>query len=263
MAQTWNLLLNYIKREMGANLNFLEMSDDEIVEGIKEDVVPYFSQFVPAKKMAAITPSNIVAFPELYGGTKWTFKIPKDDDEQIIDVVDAVPSRSSSYDYDLAYGTAYEGGSFHVGYSPSSGYTGIFGTGEERFIGESMIDTVIANYYSDMQHYLSVRNTWEFLPPDRITWDVSTSGGTVVYNVNHKELNTIPADMYQKIFKKLCLGHVQRWIAAKRSKYETLATQMGEIRVNWQKLETESQTNIQEAQQLLDLVPLDHFLEIS
>ena len=127
---------------------------------------------------------------------------------------------------------------------------------------DSMIDVVIANVYTDMAKYLQVRNTWEFLQPNLISWDEEVQSCAIIYNTIHKTPNTIRSDYYHSTFKKLCLGNVQKWICALRSKYEDLSTPFGTIKVNWQKLEADSEKNIQEAQVSLDLAPLDKFLEI-
>ena len=237
--QTWNSLLGYIKRNMGAKLNFLEMTEEEIIEGIKEDVLPEFSQFTPHKKYVFIQDCNRVTYSDGIGESQWVYKIPKEDPkERIIDIFDAFGSdRSDTLIFD-------EFGQYVVSSS-------------------SMIDVVIANYYSDMAQYLQVRNTWEFLPPDHIAWDEQINSGIVIYNTDHVTLEFIRPDYYERMFKKLCLGNVQKWLAALRSKYENIATPFGEIRVNWQKLEQDSERNIQEAQQLMDLIPLDHFVHIS
>ena len=38
-SQSWNNTLNYIKRNLGAPTTLLEMSDEEIVEGLEEDTL--------------------------------------------------------------------------------------------------------------------------------------------------------------------------------------------------------------------------------
>jgi hypothetical protein len=69
--------------------------------------------------------------------------------------------------------------------------------------------------------------------------------------------------MYNTCFKPLCLGTVQRWLVAKRAKFENVATPFGAISLNWQKLETDSQTHIQDAMQKLELMPPDKLIEVA
>lgn len=234
--QTWNSLLGYIKRNTGAKLNFLEMSDEEIIEGIKEDVLPLFSQYTPHKKFVFITNSNLVTYGDGSGENQWVYRIPKEvSTERIIDIYEAFSSESDVF---------------------------IDEFGQYMASSSDMIDLVIANYYTDMAKYLQVRNTWEFLPPEYISFDEEITSGVVIYNTDHATLETVRPDYYETIFKQLSLGHVQKWIGALRSKYESIATPFGEIRVNWQKLEEESARNIDEAQQRLALIPLDHFIHV-
>jgi hypothetical protein len=72
--QTWTNLLNYFKRNMGAKLNLLEMSDEEIIEGIQEDVIPLFSQYSSTKKFCLITESNRKPFTINSGDTQWVYE---------------------------------------------------------------------------------------------------------------------------------------------------------------------------------------------
>jgi hypothetical protein len=46
MSQSWNNLIRYIKRKLGAPLNFLEYSDEDIIDIVKEDVLPELSQLI-------------------------------------------------------------------------------------------------------------------------------------------------------------------------------------------------------------------------
>ena len=49
MAQTWNDVLSYIKINLGVPLNKLEISDDDLVTNLRDQVLPLFSQYAPAK----------------------------------------------------------------------------------------------------------------------------------------------------------------------------------------------------------------------
>jgi len=260
--QTWNNVLGYLRRNLGSNLNLLEMSDDEIIEGIKDDVLPYFSQYVPCKKFIPIYPYHRVSHTPGYN--QWRYVIPVQEGERIIDVFDAYFSSGTAGWDDPYAGTKYEGGGQHAGESLAAGGSFGFGGGsaDERFVGEGLIDTAIANAYGDISRYMMARNTWQFFPPNIIEFDKELGAGVVVYNTDHTDLKTIPADYYDTTLKKLILGNVQKWVAALRSKYESLNTPFGEVRLNYSKLEQDGQTNIDAAQALLDASPLDHFLYV-
>ncbi len=57
-GQNWNNILNYVKLNLGAPLNLIEMSDDEIIENLKDQVLPVFSQYCPLKKWTYISPEH-------------------------------------------------------------------------------------------------------------------------------------------------------------------------------------------------------------
>ena len=232
-TQNWNNVLNYIKRAFGTKLNLLEMTDEEIIIGLKEDVLPYFSQYAPEKRYVFITDNNIIVHKSGY--PLYQYKIPVADDEYIIDVVEAYATKDTAI--------------------------------VDRFGGAivsttSAIDVVIANVYIDAVKSLNTRNTWEFDPPDTIIWDEPITTGVVVYNVPISDLRKMRPDLYHTIFKGLSLAFVKRWIAALRNKYQDLTTQFGTINLNWEKLESESREEIEKYTDRLEQLPPDILIYI-
>lgn len=229
--QTWNDILSYIKINLGVPINLLEIDDDEIIENLKGHVLPFFSQYVPTKKYINVNSSNLVPFQS--GQNRFNYKIPVVD-EYITDIIEVYPCRQGTTILDdFAYITASS---------------------------NSMIDTVIANSYLDIAAYLRIRNTWEFHPPDIIAFDQDLYSFIICYNTPHKNLNTIMPDMYHITFKPLCLCHVKLWLAARRSKFESLTLPFGTINLNYQKLEDEARTQIEEIKQKLEILPPDVFV---
>jgi hypothetical protein len=251
--QTWTNLLNYIKRNTGAKLNLLEMDDDEIIEGITDDVIPLFSQYSSFKKYCIINGDNLVPFITNSRDNQWKYELPITINEYVIDI-DAVYIDTGSTD-DPFYNTKYSNGN-------TSSSLSNYGRGSTGVYGGGMIDTVINNEFLDMLNSLGKKITWEFTPPKTIRVDGQVNTAVVVYCTNHEDLNTISPDFYNIIFKPLSFGYVLKWISALRSKYETLASPMGEIRVNWSKLEQESEKLITEANEKMENIVPDHFLEI-
>jgi hypothetical protein len=251
--QTWTNMLNYFKRNMGAKLNLLEMSDDEIINGIKEDLIPLFSQYSPCKKYCVLTESNRKNFITGSGDTQWAYELPVDINDYTIDIFEVYISTGSLDDpfYNTKYSAGNAGGSLTN-----------YGRGSMDIYGGGMIDRVIDNEFLNALQYLSRKNTWEFFPPKTIRFDSEINTAVVVYETSHSNLDTIDPDMYNIVFKPLCLGHVMRWIVALRAKYENLATPMGEVRVNWQKLEADSEKLIADATERLESILPDNFVEI-
>ncbi len=89
-GQNWNNVLSYIKLNLGAPLNLIEMSDDEIVENLKEHTLQTFSQYCPLKKWVYIGPEHAVNTTGAPGKPQYVFKIPKPDDEPIVDILEVI-----------------------------------------------------------------------------------------------------------------------------------------------------------------------------
>jgi len=246
--QNYNNLLSAIKRSLGAKLNLLEMSDAEIIDGIKEDVIPFFSQYSPLKKYCMIGNSQLIPFVPYSGNPQWSYLLPLTPEEYIIDVIECYISHSGS----LFSGTKYNSG--------MSGSINVFEPGVSGVLGSGLVDIGIDNVYSDIISSFSTANTWELMPPKTIVFDSEIQYGIVVYNTIHEELNTIMPDYFHRMFKPLCIANVKLWIAALRSKYENIETPMGQLRMNWQKLEQEAQQSIEQIKQQLERIPPDHYI---
>lgn len=246
--QTYNNLLSSIKRSLGSKLNLLEMSDDEIIDGIKEDIIPFFSQYSPLKKYCVIGPNQLIPFIPFSGNPKWSYLLPIDLEEYVIDIIDCYINNSNN----LFSGTKYNGG--------ISGSVNVFEPGVSGVLGSGLVDVGINNEYADMISSFSSANTWELIPPKTIVFDSKVEYGIVVYNTIHTELNTILPDYFHRLFKPLCIANVKLWIAALRSKYENIETPMGQLRLNWQQLEQEAQQTIERITQELQNIPPDHFI---
>jgi len=231
--QTWNNVLNYIKINLGAPLNRLEISDDDIVKNLREQVLPFFSQYAPAKKFKAITNNNRLVGGD--GDPLYQYKIPLDLDEYVIDILNVYFSRDSGMIDEL---------------NPFMSST------------EEVLDVIIYNSYSDLIRSMQPVNTWEFIPPNKLIFDFDVPYGVVEYNTVHESLSTIEPDKYHIMFKKLCLANVKIWIAAMRSKFENLSTQFGPISLNWENLKQEGNQEKEEVMQLLNMIPPDYLLHI-
>lgn len=170
-GQSWNNVLSYIKLGLGAPLNLIEIDDSEIIEMLKEHVLPVFSQYAPMKKWVYMGPEHQVQdSSSIPGQPMYQFKIPKPDDEPIVDILEVL-------------------------FGPYSVLTQEYGMIPFNSMGA--IDQVIANTYADAIRSISVRNTWDFIPPDRLITDLSlcesgvTGGGFAIVNYTtiHKTLD--------------------------------------------------------------------------
>lgn len=233
MAQSWNDVLKYIKINLGVPLNVLELSDDDIVENLKDQILPVFSQYSPKKAFKAIYPSNRI--DDIGGKPLYQYRIPLEEEEYIIDILSVY--FSESYDLIHSFSTLIS--------SPMQ-----------------TIDLVIWNSYRDIKRSLMKKNTWEFLPPDVILFDDEIKFSVIEYQTVHHELNTIEPDKYHLMFKKLCLSNVKLWLSAMRSKFENLTTPFGPINLNYEKMQQEGQQEREEVMQLLNMLPPDVLIHI-
>lgn len=233
MSQTWNDVLEHIKINLGAPLNQLELSDDIIVKHLRNQVLPLFAQYAPRKQFKAISNNDLMATTT--GQPIYQYKIPLDSEEYIIDILHFYHSKETSL-MDVITPLIN---------SP-----------------DMAIDTIIYNSYADIIKSMQVMNTWEFLPPDILIFDLEVGFGILEYNTVHKELKTIDPDKYHIMFKKLCLANVKLWIAAARSKFENLTTQFGPIQLNWESLKQEGMQEKEEVMQLLNMIPPDYLIHI-
>ncbi len=233
--QNWNHVLDYIKLNLGAPLNLIEMPDDDLIKHLKEHVLPVFSQYVPHKKYCYINEGARLPVTNA-GNPRYSYNIPLQMDEYIVDIHDVYHTRSTIL-------------------TDNNGLTTLNHFGA--------IDTVIANTYIDAIRSLGTHNTWEFMPPDTMVFDEKITAAIIVYGTPHTDLLTVPPDMYQLIFKKMCLGQASLWIAAMRSKYDNLTTSFGPLPINWQDLRSEGQRMMEEVNQQLLTLPPDKFVEFS
>lgn len=234
-AQHWNNILRYIKINLGVPVNLLEISDDELILNLREHVLSSFSQYAPAKEYAFLTSSNQI-HSGVAGSPRFMYKIPVPEGTYIIDVLEAMPTKEVSI---------------------------VDAHGGSLINAQSAMDLVMTNTYIDAIRSLRARNTWEFIPPSTMVFDQMISGCVVIYNTPHTTLDTIRPDLYHRAFKPLCLGHTKLWIASMRSKFENLATPFGALNLNYDKLQSEGQILIDNAQTILDTIPPDVFIEVS
>lgn len=247
--QTWNNILSYIKRNLGTKLNILELSEEEIIEGLKDDVIPEFSQYSPDKKALRITLDDRID-SEKTGGF-YTFKL--NSDIPIVDIYEVYTSSSSTSIYDVFEGTKYEG-------SPVN--HNVVGPGTTGMVGGGMIDTVIDNKFYDMVKYLSIQNTWEFYPPDKLVFDAHINGAIVLINTYHQTLDTIKPDYYNLVFKKMCFCKVIDWVIALRSKFENISSPMGELNLDINRLENKRDKLEEEYMEFLNNTPPDKLIHL-
>jgi len=212
--QSWNNVVDYIKKNLGVPINMLELSGDEIIKYLKEHTLVEFSQYVPNKRYYVLSNDDLV------DSARQKYKINVND--YIIDVV-------KIYTFESTY--------------PQSAPAPRPGT---------ILNTVMFAKFEQMVQSLSPVITWEFTPPNYITFFyIGTVEGLmpmlVEYSTTYENLNEMPPDLYPW-FKKLCLADIKILIGSTRTKYQ-LATPFGQIMTNGEMLRQEG---MQERQIVID-----------
>lgn len=236
MAQTWNDVLEYVKIHLGVPVNQLEISDEDIVRLLKNQVLPLFSQYAPRKRFRRIDEKNINSESSFSASPMWEYKIPLDTDEYIIDIRD-----------------------IYAGKQPA-----VLDTfGGSVLSSLDVMDVAMANTFTDIIRSMTTVQSWEFFPPNIVVFDKKFRVGIIEYYTVHSNLSTIEPDKYHLFFKKLCLANVKLWIASMRSKFDQLNTPAAQLQLNWERLETQGNEEKREVMEALNLLPTDFLIYIT
>lgn len=234
MAQTWNNVLSYIKINLGVPVNILEISDEDIIQNLKEHVLPVFSQFCPRKRFTMLERNHAIRGAKS-GEPMTMFKIPLEPHEYVIDIRDVYAGRERM----------------------------IMDTfGGSILSSLDVIDVVMANTFTDAVRSVMARQSWDFRPPDILIFDRPLNVGIVEWYTVHDNLSTIEPDKYNLFFKKLALANVKLWVSAMRSKFDQLNTPAAQLQLNWERLQTEGNQEREEVMQALNLLPTDFLIYV-
>jgi hypothetical protein len=226
--QNWNNILSHIKYKLGVPHNLLEVSDDDIVNLLKDQVLPAFSLYNPAKCWVQLRDGDQQTAPVNYNYNTFILKIP--DEVQVLTV--------------------------HQVYSNTiSPFTGNLNT-MAMFVDP--VDIVLSNAYSTLAASLQPIQNFEFFPPRTLCFGQLIGMGVIVeVNVVHTRLDTIESDLYNNIFKKMCLSAVIKYIIAIRNKFSTINTPFGDFSLNISDLQNMVQTLDGDIQLAIDNTPPD------
>jgi len=243
--QNWNTLLRYIKRNLGVPLNLIELTDDDIIDIVKEDVIPPLSQYVGNPVWFRLGVQNIK--PGTYQSENFnyseTYILPAKENNIILTkVIECYWPQYASVDLS------------------GMGYGLIDGIASTTLMDPR--DAVMANTYYDMSRMFSAIPTFTFNPPYELLIDMSLQGKDMIVEAAaiHSDLSTIPSDIYYEIFKPSCLAEVMNTIANMRKKYRSLTTPFGAIELNWEELQNRADTIKTTIQEKLESLPPDVLL---
>ena len=235
MAQHWNDILDYVKVELGVPVNLLEITDDDLIKQLKDHVLTLFSQYSPHDQWTYLDKNNVIT-GLVAGSPMYAYRIPVDPGTYIVDILEAYPTKEISI-IDM-YGGAI-------------------------INAQAAMDLVISNSYIDAVRSLTTRQTWEFVPPDVLIFDKELGACVVKYQIPHKVLTTVRPDLYHKALKPMCLGRTKMWIASMRSKFENLATPVGQLNLSFEKLQSEGKETWDTAVNILETLPPKILIDVS
>jgi len=231
MPQNWNNIIQHVKVHFGTKTSSLEITDDEFVEYFSNHSLPYFSQIIPNNAWSIINQGSVVNLPNNHNN--YTYKLNIPDDIELIDINEVY--------FSSTLGQIINSGTYLI----------------------NPVDSVMMNTYNDLSSHLTTVNDYHFLKPDYIRFSQDIVSNIVIaeLNIEHKNLNTIPSDMYHKLFKRMCLADGIELVLNNRNKFTNVTTPFGEIDLNTSALESKLQELRQKIEELIDGLPHRKYLE--
>jgi len=197
---TPEIVLDYVKRNLGFPYNFIEITDEDILSYIRNYALREFSRYKPYVYTYFITKDMKISDD--------TFRIPLEADHEILSIKKIIPDMS-----------AYMIPGYQINPFPSF---------------DRMPEFHLKNMKAGTQYTMSWYNfSFEFLPPDRIRIIPNMLDSFAVRaNLIHlPDFSTIPED-WSKIFLDLALANVLEYVASIRSQFQNFSTPFGEIPVS-------------------------------
>jgi hypothetical protein len=240
--QNWNKLIKYIKLHLGAPSAMLEMTDQEIQEYILDNCLPEISAFDSdyfyckigiEDKYTTKFPDNLSSHDKILSKYKYVLPLPRN--IIVLDIYDIYKTSSTSI------------------------LTGMLT--QSTYMISNPADVVMNNQLTTMINSLKKIEIFKFIRPNIVELNYEISNYVIAQcNTMYTDLNRMPSDTYHEIFKKKCLGEIKLILAAKRSKFESLATPFNDIKINWNELKSDATQLLDEVSNKLDGMPPAHML---
>lgn len=229
MEKNNNYITKYIKRQLGASVNQIEITDDGIYDLIEESLyeisisIPYYKEFI-------INPEYIIS-----SLNSFEYKIP-DNNYTILGVKNVFYYNGNSID--LINGGLY-------------GYD-----------SRTLDDYVINSVYLQMGRSVSLANVAEFKReddeyPNRIRLSIMLSTPIVCQlNIVYPTLSCVPDEIFMKCFRYMCHKKVLEYIYGIRFKYANITTPNITINLNVSDLQNQIQILDQKINEFIDNYPI-------
>ena len=236
-VQTWNNLISHVKRKMGAPLNMIEYTDDDIYDTIYTVVLPAMSQYIGKPMWIRLGSEHKVDPAASHEHTEFMYKIPIPDNEILIDIQEVYFNRDNM---------------------------GVLGIYQNMLAVLDPRDTVMTNEFLDMLSSMEVVQAFHYIPPDKVWFERDLLGNDIILECKavHGDLSTVPSDIYHEILKPWALAETLENVAALRNKFTQVSAPFGQIELNVQDMKQQAQDIRMQIQEKLDNMPPDHLLYI-
>jgi len=239
--QNWNILLKYIKNHLGAPFAMLEMNDSEIQDYIIENCLPEISAFDSDETYCKVTASDKYSLikPNLSDHDriieKYQYIIPIPSDITILDVYEVYKTSSNTI------------------------LSGMLT--QSTYMITNPANVVMSNQLQSMANSLKTIETYTFIRPNIIIFNYELTDYVILHcKTMYNDLNRMPSDTWHEIFKKKCLAEIKLILVSKRSKFENLETPFQTININWDKIENDANTILNDIESKLDSFPPDNIM---
>lgn len=210
---TNSTVLEFIKFSLGHPFTEIELLDKDIIYRAKEVVLKrYFSNYVPVYKYLPIDTMN----PDNQTGSRNRYKINDSEGAGILTVFDVITDNEIIMSLNImgSLGTSY-----------------------------TDLPNWYASYYARATQMLTTNwySIFEFIHP--IYVDIRPGMSLpkrfmVCYEAQHCAFESIPA-YRESLFLDLASAYIKLNIAEIRSKYQTIETQFGEVKLNWDTIKSD------------------------
>ena len=231
--QSWENILDFVKTELGAPIISIELNDEQIMDKIKNHVLPIFSRYSPHFVYYMMTENhNCIQYnpTKVYQFKNFPFKIIR---------IDQIIAKPSLIDWNQNYATS------------------LYATDITNLLG--------ANYALQSKLIVMAQDTYKFLPPDKIEL-IKAQNAMQFYDdfivkvaCVHQSPTTIDPDLYD-YFRKLSLASIMKMLGTIRSKFQNFATPAGQVQINAEQMRQEGIQMEREAMDALDRIPPDHYI---
>ena len=235
--QNYSNLIDYIKLNLGASVNPLEITDDEMAEIIREYTLPVYSKYDPLIRYYRVTyEENLITDTPTYVYQFHNFKYKIMKINKVIPTAD-IQDMNQVYSQALAQGF------------------------------QDVTDYLMAMNVLHMQNIAVAPNgLWRFFPPNKIEI-MKTADGWLTFSKDfitelacvHPDPTTVNPDLYLYL-RDLALADMMIYIGRIRTKYSSFTTPYGQVEVTARELIDEGNQLRRETVESLKNLPPDDFL---